>query len=81
MSVDVLLKKQVKCRKAHRCIWCGEIIEAGATVPFCKYVFDGAIHNDHYHLECWAVLLEYDWCADGEGFDAYTFKRGTEEPI
>ncbi len=78
MSVDVLLEKQVKCRKAHRCIWCGEIIEAGASVPFCKYVFDGAIHNDHYHPECYDVLLDYDWCAD-DGFTPYMFKRGTEE--
>lgn len=75
----MLLEKQVKCRKAHLCIWCGEPIAAGETVPFCKYVFDGGIHNDHYHPECYAVLLDYDWCAD-DGFDPYMFHRGTEEP-
>lgn len=77
MSVDVLLDKQVKCRKAHCCIWCGEIIEAGDTVPFCKYVFEGAIHNDHYHPECNDVLRDYDRY-DNDGFTPYMFQRGTE---
>lgn len=80
MSVDMLLEKQVKCRKVHRCIWCGEIIEAGETVPFCKYVFDGAIHDDHYHPECWEAMGDIAWCDIEDGFDPYTFKRGTEEP-
>jgi len=77
MSVDMLLEKQAKCRKAHLCIWCGETIAAGETVPFCKYVFDGEIHGDHYHPECYDAMTEYDLY--DEGFDPYRFKRGTGE--
>ncbi len=77
MSVDMLLEKQVKCRKTHRCVWCGETIEAGKTVPFCKYVFEGRIQSDYYHPECWQAMLDYDWY--DEGFDEYAFKRGTGE--
>ncbi|MBA7546012.1 hypothetical protein ES705_38394 [subsurface metagenome] len=77
MSIDMLLEKQVKCRKDHLCIWCGETIKAGEIVPFRKYIFEGMIQRDYYHPECNEVMLALDWY--DEGFDAYIFKRGTEE--
>ncbi len=76
MSMDVIYEKSVKCRKAHECIWCGENIGAGDTVPFIKYVFDGCIHGDHYHPECKEAADKYEFY-DDEGFDPYMFERGT----
>ena len=77
--MDVLLEKKVKCRKSHRCIWCGETVEVGKIVPFRKYVFDGAIQNEHFHPECYEAMPNYD-DRDDDGFDAYMFKRGTGDP-
>lgn len=78
MTAGVILEKDVKCRKSHRCVWCGETIEAGETVPFYKSIFDGALQNDYYHPECQEAMLECD--LDDDGYTAYMFKRGTGEP-
>lgn len=38
--------------KAHRCIWCGETIEAGQLYRREKSVYLGVMQNHAWHLEC-----------------------------
>ncbi|MBA7477130.1 hypothetical protein ES707_12528 [subsurface metagenome] len=74
--MNTLLQKMVKCRKVHRCIWCGEEIEAGETAFFWKYVLDDGVQNEYYHTDCYAAMVEWDDEKD-DGFYPYTFERGT----
>ena len=41
-------------RKAHRCIWCGQAIEAGSTYKDERSVGDGRIQRHRWHPECLA---------------------------
>ena len=75
MDVRTLRNKIVKCRKVHRCLWCGDEIEPGETAFFWKYIIDDKMQNDYYHADCYAAMGEGD--DDTEDFEPYTFERGT----
>ena len=74
MSVD-LTSKQVKCRKSHRCDWCGEIIKAGNVAHYRSGVHDGEFFSSYMHMECWDALGRSDLGCDDE-FYPMDQKRG-----
>lgn len=41
-----------RARKAHRCTWCGEAIERGATYEHQRVHYDGAWQENRMHPEC-----------------------------
>lgn len=65
-----------KARKAHLCIWCGQPIAVGETYRHWRGKFEGEVMSNDWHKEC-------DDAADSEsvqeGFEPYTFARGTGE--
>lgn len=71
--------KSVKVRKRHRCVWCGEYIEVGEPAQYRVYVYDDNFCSDHYHPDCWEALNTYPWDSHDDGFDEFTFKRGSHD--
>ena len=59
MSVE-LTSKQVKCRKKHRCDWCGEVIEASYEAHYRTGIHDGEFFTEYMHPECWDALGKSD---------------------
>lgn len=73
--IDILTDKQVKCRKLHRCVWCGEMIGIGELAQYRAYKFDGEFMTDYMHPECMEACTESDIDSD-EGFEPFYSKRG-----
>lgn len=48
--------RTVKCRKKHRCEWCGEFISKGETAVVRVYKFDDVFNDARMHPECWNAL-------------------------
>ena len=65
MSVE-LTSKTVKCRKRHRCDWCGEKIEPGDTAHYRTGVHNGEFFSEYTHPECWVALGNSDLGYDDE---------------
>lgn len=67
-----------RAKKAHRCIWCGEAIEAGALYQDERSVFYDNLQHHRWHPECHtAASAEWDAGEDNE-FSAYENERPTE---
>jgi hypothetical protein len=66
MGTTELTTKEVKCRKSHQCTWCGEIIEAGKTAHYRSGLHEGYFFSEHWHLECWAAMMNSDIGYDDE---------------
>ena len=82
MSCQVLNDSEVTARKRHKCIWCGDWIEAGEKYYQQSGIFDGEPFRNRYHSGCHAGMLELhriDGYAIEDGFSPYSFKRGTAE--
>lgn len=63
-------------KKPHKCIWCGETIEAKTQYVRWTGVFEGDFQSNAYHPECHAAAAtERDFWEDG--FEPYSFARGT----
>lgn len=75
MSYTELSSKTVKCRKPHRCVWCGELIEAGQYAQYTVGVCDNDFQTDYMHPECVVALPFAD--LDDDFFSAGEFARGT----
>ena len=58
MSYHLLQLTTPKARKVHRCIWCGEDVIIGETYKREKSVYDGAMQDFKWHLECWEASQE-----------------------
>lgn len=73
----LLTNKTVKCKKKHRCDWCGEVIEPGEIASYRSGIFEGEFFNGHMHLECYSAMnsSDRDDFEDG-GFDPMCQKRG-----
>ena len=75
MSYHLTDKLIARTRKPHRCVWCGEPIEAGSRARFCSGVYEGYFYSDDYHPECshaWqSVAREWDY-----EFDPWRQARG-----
>lgn len=53
MSYALLSERKITAaRKAHRCIWCGQTINAGEPYTYERSVYDGAMQSHHWHPEC-----------------------------
>jgi hypothetical protein len=65
MTIE-LTSKDVKCRKEHRCEWCGEVIINGSAAHYRSGRHDGRFISEYYHPECWAALLKSDLGYDDE---------------
>jgi hypothetical protein len=78
MSYTILTHKDVKARKEHECSWCGEKILVGEVHQYRSYIFDRDFHSDREHNECTKAMDTINW-TDDEGYEPYTFKRGTTE--
>lgn len=69
-------------RKEHTCIWCREKILKGEKYNRWTGIFDGDFQSNAMHLECQRAFNEqsriygYISC---DGFEPYSFKRGSME--
>ena len=59
MSYTLLSESWPIARKQHRCIWCGQHIEAGEKYRRERSVYDGDMQNHKWHQECNAAAAEY----------------------
>jgi len=66
MGTIDLTNKIVKCRKPHRCGWCGENINIGEPAYYRAGVHDGDFFAEHQHIECWESLKNSDFGYDDE---------------
>ena len=71
-----LQSKVVKARKPHVCVWCGERIEVGESAQYRVYINEGDFQSDYLHPECNSAAYKVDDLEDG--FDPYSFQRGSE---
>ena len=71
-----LSDKEVKTRKWHQCVWCGEGLEAGETAQYRSYIFQGDFTADYLHPECYDAMYLFPGDLE-DGFDVGAFKRGT----
>lgn len=68
MSYTLFSTKTRTAIKRHRCIWCGQTIEAGASYKDERSVYDGSIQRHRWHPECLVVAQE----GFGKGEDEFT---------
>lgn len=61
-----LTDKDVKCRKEHRCTWCGERTSIGEKAHYRTGIYEGHFFTEHWHQECWDALLRSDLGYDDE---------------
>ena len=52
MSYSLIRESYPVARKPHKCIWCGQAIEAGAEYIDERSVYDGNMQNFAWHPEC-----------------------------
>lgn len=48
-----------KTRRARRCDWCGDRIDAGQPSVATSGIFEGDFYTGRYHPECNAAALRY----------------------
>ncbi len=76
----MLTKKTSVARKSHKCIWCGEPIQAKETLIRAAGIFDNEFQTDVFHPECWEAKDRYFAMGqDDDSFMPYEFKRGSSE--
>lgn len=75
MSYQLLSESTPKARKQHRCIWCGQSIEAGTVYRHERSMYDGNFQNHHWHLECDAAFSAEVAGYGEEAFDAMENER------
>ncbi len=78
--MNVLLQDRVvKTRKVHPCVWCGEAIEKGESVPYRAYTYEDGIASEWWHPECMKAMATVP-CQDiEEGYVSGEYYRGTTE--
>ena len=72
--VTELKNKPVKCRKPHRCTWCGEWITINESAHYRSGVYDG-FFSEWWHPECYDAMTVSDFGYDEE-FYPYDQLRG-----
>lgn len=82
--MDCLREEIVTGKKQYKCVWCGEAILKDEKHISRAYKFNGDFISDRIHIECLPPMQEYFTVGDGkdftdEGFEPYTFKRGSVE--
>ena len=71
----LFIEKEVKAKKPHKCIWCGQAIEIGNTYCHEKSIYDGNFQNHKWHKECWTSSKKYFLEGEQE-FLPYSNERG-----
>ena len=66
MSYTLLREDTRTARKPHRCIWCWQRIEPGASYIREASVNDGELQDHKWHPECRAAMLEEAKAEGGE---------------
>lgn len=74
MGLVLLTDKVVKCRKPHRCGWCGEGINPGDPANYRSGKYEGDFFSDYMHPECDIAMFNSDDL--DEGFYPHEQKRG-----
>lgn len=74
MSIE-LTHKIVKCRKEHRCDWCGETINTGDHAHYRTGIFEDSFYSGHQHPECYDAMMRSDFGWD-EGYSPMDQVRG-----
>lgn len=77
MSTRLLHDELPKARKAHRCIWCGEAIEAGEIYRRQRVIFDNQPQSNAWHTDCFDSVDHLDM---DEGFSPYDNERPKRLP-
>lgn len=80
MSYSLLRETFPVARKTHRCIWCGEWIEPGEKYRHERSVYDGAMQDHKWHLECEAAFKENIASGGDEEFIPYSAERPAVTP-
>jgi hypothetical protein len=73
MSWKFLRENNVKAKKSHKCLCCGESIEKGANY-IERVGVDDVIISMKMHIECEKATSEYD-NEDWEIFEEYSLDR------
>ena len=75
MSV-VLTNKTVKCRKNHKCGWCGDQIDYDDQAHYRSGIYDGEFFSEYMHPECWDALGRSDMSLVDYEFSPMEQQRG-----
>jgi hypothetical protein len=77
VSFILIEERHVKAaRKAHKCIWCGQQIEAGQPYTYERSIFEGDPQSHHWHPECLSAMRAEMDAEDGEfEFNPYYNER------
>ncbi len=78
MSYSLISETRPVAHKEHKCVWCGEQIEAGERYERVTGSFDGELQDDAFHLEC-RTAAHLHFIGGEEEFDPHTYKRGSTE--
>lgn len=68
-------RKIAKTKKAHRCLWCNEMIDAGSPSQYQCWIYEGDFTNGHFHQECFEALKDSDF-GYGDEWLCYDQQRG-----
>lgn len=69
-------RKVAAARKVHRCIWCGQSINAGEPYTYERSIFEGDPQSHHWHPECLEIMREIAHLEGGDvAFNAYQEER------
>jgi len=60
MCATELTSKNVRCRKLHRCNWCGEQINVGDTAHYRSGIYENEFFLEYMHIECWDAMNRSD---------------------
>ena len=72
-----LQNKEVKTRKDHDCIWCGESVPKGSIAQYRSGIWEGQMTSDYFHPECYSAMCRTDIdYIDCDGFEPYNHGRG-----
>lgn len=74
MSYTLLSVKTRTARKPHRCVWCGEAINAGEKYIDHRYIGEDGPTTDRFHDECDVAMVNSD--IGDDGFALYQQERG-----
>jgi hypothetical protein len=81
MSYELIRESFPVARKRHRCIWCGEGINAGVKHRHEVSSFDGNLQDHRWHLECDDDAKDYFDEGNGPEFSAYSNERPKLETV
>lgn len=79
MSYTLFSEKTVKAKKNHRCIWCGQSIEAGSKYVRESSIYYGDFQNFAWHDECRAYAMDNYFNEGEEEFLGFSQERPTLE--